>query len=206
MLIIFLDTETTGLDPSIHKVLEIAFKILDTRRDQLICSYSSLLRHHDDVWNKRDPVSFQVNKLEKEFVNQYGKDPKVVSQEILNLFSLYNVNKTTAVFLCQNPSMDRSFFSHLISPKLQNDNNVPYHWLDLASMFWGLEGVINKNFCESANNLLSKDNIANYLGLEKEKFPHRAFQGVEHLMFCYMKLINKIKSNYSSDKLLDSTS
>lgn len=204
MLIIFLDTETTGLDPAIHKILEIAFKVLDTKKDQLICSYSSLLCHHDDVWDKRDPSSFQINKLEKDFVNQNGKNSEVVSREILDLFSLYNVNKTTAVFLCQNPSMDRSFFSHLISPKIQHDNNIPYHWLDLASMFWGLEGALNENFCESTINLLSKDNIAQYLGLEKEKFPHRAYQGVEHLMFCYTKLISKIRNTYCSNKLLDS--
>jgi DNA polymerase-3 subunit epsilon/oligoribonuclease len=67
----------------------------------------------------------------------------------------------------------------------------PYHWLDLASMYWALEIKKSQNLEYSLPDeiLLSKDNIAKSLGLEQEAKPHRAMHGVDHLLLCYTHLV-----------------
>ena len=42
MLNVFLDTETTGLDPMRHRVIEIAFKVVESH--EVIVSYEAIIR------------------------------------------------------------------------------------------------------------------------------------------------------------------
>ena len=51
-------------------------------------------------------------------------------------FARNKIKRGEAVFICQNPYFDRAFFAQLIDPDTQEKNLWPYHWLDLASMFW----------------------------------------------------------------------
>jgi len=43
-----------------------------------------------------------------------------------------------AIFICQNPHLTGYFFSQLIDSDTQELLSWPYHWLDLASMYWAL--------------------------------------------------------------------
>lgn len=60
MLLIFLDTETTGLDVHIHRVIEIAFKVIDSGTQQELAAYSSLIFQQENVWETRSIESFEV--------------------------------------------------------------------------------------------------------------------------------------------------
>lgn len=185
MLAIFLDLETTGLNPRRHRVVEIAFKVIDLKEFRQVAAYEAVVWQPQSVWKEADPNSLAVNQFTYELVAQ-GKKEEEVEREILALFDSLAIKRQTALFFCQNPSFDRAFFGQLIDVDIQEERRWPYHWLDLASMFWTKIVVPNQLELPS----LSKDQIASYFGLAKEATPHRAMGGVNHLIACYSKVNN----------------
>lgn len=190
MRAIFLDSETTGLDPSKHKIIEIAFKIVDIKNGSLLKSYQTIIKQPWDEWEKRDPSSILINGFTWEMLLQ-GREPSDVGQEIIRIFQEFEIERGKAVFICQNPAFDRGFFAQLVEVYTQEKLNWPYHWLDLASMYWGtLEQASQregKSFPETLN--LSKNEIAKAFKLSPEVEPHRAINGVDHLIFCYCAVL-----------------
>lgn len=190
MLGIFLDTETNGLNPKIHRVFELAFKIVDLSSGKLQDQYQTILSHPIEIWEKSDQESLHINGFSWHEISS-GKTPSQSSQEIIDCFAKWNIQRKKGVFICQNPSFDRVFFSQLIDPNTQEALNWPYHWLDLASMHWALclekakkgEGKLPWEVG------LSKDSIAAYHHLPEEAKPHRAMNGVNHLLLCYKAVV-----------------
>jgi len=187
---IFLDTETNGLNPKIHKVFELAFKIVDLNSGELKQDYQTIISHPIESWEKSDQESLRINGFSWDEVSQ-GKPVSDCSQEIITCFAKWGIQRKKGVFICQNPSFDRVFFSQLINSDIQESLNWPYHWLDLASMYWAL--LLDKAK-KSEGRLpwevgLSKDSIAAYYKLPNEKRPHRAMNGVNHLLLCYEAVV-----------------
>jgi oligoribonuclease len=183
MLGIFLDCETNGLNPLRHRVLEIAIKCVDLQTGKHFYQYSSIIYHPLNIWAKSNKKSLLINGFTYDEVKMSKKDEKIVADDIVNLFLENNTSRKNAVYICQNPSFDRLFFSQLISIEKQNELFWPYHWFDFASMFFSLTAD-KKNISS-----FSKDSIAEYYGIEKEKKPHRAQNGVDHLLLCYETII-----------------
>ena len=50
MLGVFLDTETNGLNSQIHKILEIALKIVDLRSGEVKEDYETLIAQPFEAW------------------------------------------------------------------------------------------------------------------------------------------------------------
>ena len=192
MLGVFLDTETNGLSAFKHKVVEIAFKIVDVLSGEVLDSYEALLKMDKEAWDLSDPASLHINGFTYSQVSQ-GKLPSVVAGEIRAIFKKHHIQRGSSVFICQNPSFDRSFFSQLIAPELQEELNWPYHWLDLASMYW----VVALRKGRSDSSLfpwvtgISKNKIAAVYGLSEEEMPHRAMNGVDHLILCYQAVVKQ---------------
>jgi len=190
MLLIFLDTETTGLDPDKHRTLEIAYKVLDSRSDLAVISYEATVSQPAEVWAEADPESLEVNGFTWEQTLS-GKSEKVVASEILNDLNRLELGQKEGVFICQNPSFDRAFFNQMINVDLQRHNGWPYHWLDLASMYWGVQLSQNKDFPKQLEESeLSKNKIAKRYDLAEEESPHRAMNGVDHLIACYKAIFS----------------
>ena len=61
MLGVFLDTETNGLNAFKHRVLEIAFKIVDLKTGELKEAYHTIIHQPGTVWKSSDPSSLKVN-------------------------------------------------------------------------------------------------------------------------------------------------
>lgn len=190
MLVIFLDTETTGLDPGVHRPLEIAFKVREAGTKELLASYSTLIYQPPAVRQAANPNSSAIHGISWDEV-EGGKSEKRVGQEILELLQGLLIAKQGGFFLCQNPSFDRAFFNQLIAPELQQSERLPYHWLDLASMYW-VYSLIEHAHPVSREEDLSKDRIAAALKLPRERTPHRALDGVNHLIACYDALIERL--------------
>ncbi len=190
MLGVFLDTETNGLNAFKHRVLEIAFKIVDIQTGELRESYESIIQQPEKVWQTSDPSSLKVNGFTYEKLLQ-GKKADIVATEITNILQRNQIRRGSAVFICQNPSFDRIFFSQLVDPDIQESLKWPYHWLDLASMYWAesmRKGKENPNHFPWVTGV-SKDRIASAYHLPAEKLPHQAMNGVDHLLLCYEKVI-----------------
>lgn len=190
MRAVFLDIETTGLDQTRHVPIDIAFIILDVTTGQEIKRYESVIKYSVDTWNQRDLGSVAINGFTWEEI-QKGKDPEIVTSEIVQAFKEADVKRLKSVFICQNPAFDRGFFTQLIDVYTQEKLNWPYHWLDFASMYWALLAKENAEkgmaFPEELN--LSKNEIAKRRGLPPEQEPHRAIRGVEHLIACYKEVV-----------------
>lgn len=185
--IIFFDLETTGLDPRVHRPIEIAFNVLDSSSGIELAAYHSVVRTTENEWQQRDTTSDQIHGFSWEEVAQ-GNQREQVAGEIMALFKQYDVRRGRAFYLCQNPAFDRFFFSHILDFKTQEAAQLPYHWLDLASMYWAIKLKIERASPETILSL-SKNSIADAYGIPPEKMPHRAENGVAHLIACYRALV-----------------
>lgn len=190
MLGIFLDSETNGLNAKIHKLVEIAFKIVDLCSGEVKENYQTIVSQEFATWEKSDPASLKVNGFTWEEVAK-GKSPKQTSQEIIDCFASRGILRKKAVFICQNPSFDRVFFSQIVDPETQELLKWPYHWLDLASMHWALsmDRAKRQKGPLPWETGFSKDMIASYYKLPPEQKPHRAMNGVSHLLQCYQAVV-----------------
>ncbi len=190
MLGVFLDSETNGLNPQIHKIVDIAFIIVDLCSGVVKSKYQTIVGQELKDWEKSDRESLKINGFSWDEVS-HGKTPKQAAQEIIDCFAKYGIRRKQAVFICQNPSFDRVFFSQLIDPNTQESLKLPYHWLDLASMQWALmmKKAIEKNGPLPWESGLSKDMIASYYKIPPEEKPHRAMNGVTHLLECYKAVV-----------------
>lgn len=187
---IFLDIETTGLNAAVHCPIDIACKIVDLTSGVINAEYQSIVKQSRDVWDRKDASSIEVNGFTWDEVC-LGKEPEVVSREIVSLFGKIPIQRGGAMFICQNPSFDRGFFNQLVDVYTQEKLNWPYHWLDFASMFWAV-GVLKAKREGTAipeNISLSKNDIAQAYGLPIESCPHRAMKGVDHLILCYQTVL-----------------
>ena len=191
MLGIFLDIETTGCDPRRHVPIDIAFRIIELDGSRAHSCYSALLLPTEEEWERRDPSSMAVNGYEWELLQRSGKTAGGVAAEIRFLFSRAEVSRDSAVFICQNPSFDRPFFSLLVDPYTQEFLGWPYHWLDLASMYWSQQLNAWKQSGERIppSCSFSKDRIAATYRLPPEQKPHHALSGVDHLIACYSAVV-----------------
>ena len=190
MLGIFLDTETNGLNPFKHKILEIAYKIIDIQTGEVKEQFESVLSHPLETWMQSDPASLKVNGFTWEEVC-HGVAPLIVREKILFHFKKQGIRRGEAVFICQNPSFDRAFFAHLINSDEQEALLWPYYWLDLASMYWkeALRKGKENPLAFPWNTGFSKDKIAAAYKIPPEQSPHRAMNGVDHLLLCYEAVV-----------------
>lgn len=184
---IFLDIEANGLDPMQHRTIDIALKVIDFSERKVIGAYQSIVKLSEETWAKGDPKSLEINGYSW---NQIigGKEEKQIAEEITQLFSELKIERGRDVFICQNPSFDRAFFSQIVSVYDQEKYNWPYHWLDLASMFWAVILKDCKYFPERIS--VSKNEIGKRYNIPPETYPHHALNGVDHLIRCYCAVLD----------------
>lgn len=185
MLGVFLDTEANGLNFKKHWPIEIAIEIFDLANGELKEKYHSLIHISPEDFAKSDPESLSFTGITYDELKE-GKTPDKIHEDLLALFKKHNVVRRKAFFICQNPSFDRMFFSKIIPTEEQENNSFPYIWLDLASMQWSRcvrDGVPIEKV------MLSKDAIAESYDVPPEQKPHRAQNGVRHLVQCYEKVV-----------------
>ena len=191
MLAIFIDIETNGLDPYQHFPIDFACKIVQLQ-DGLpieLDQYQTLIAPDPEQWDKSDAESLAVNGYCWDEVAT-GKLRSCVCDEVIALFQKHQVQRGRDLFICQNPSFDRPFFAKLVDVYIQEKLHWPYHWLDLASMYWLLH---HKRLIGNEQKIsLSKNQIAAYYGLPEEATPHRAINGVEHLILCYKAVVEEM--------------
>lgn len=192
MKAVFLDIETNGLDPFRHRPIDIALKMIDLSSGAELCRYQSLIAISWEDWERSDPESLAVNGYEWEIVSK-GKRAEQVGLEISTLLNGAGLQRGRGVFICQNPAFDHGFFIQIVAIYQQEKYRWPYHWLDLASMYW-TKVVQNAQAAKAPLPqalTLSKNSIAEKYQLPREAHPHRAMNGVEHLIACYQAVMKE---------------
>ncbi|MFC2049440.1 exonuclease domain-containing protein [Chlamydiota bacterium] len=189
MYLIFLDTETTGLNPEKHRIVEIAYKVVDSVSRHIVVGYEATIAQPLEVWAAADPESLKITGFTWE-QTLHGKTEQMVASEIANDLHRLELGQKEGVFICQNPSFDRAFFLQLINADVQEHLGWPYHWLDLASMYWAVCLTSNGPQLTKESDL-SKNSIAAHYGIPAEGHPHRAMNGVKHLITCYEAIFGK---------------
>ena len=183
MRLIFLDIETTGLDPAKDVPLEIAIMILNADDLSQIYSAEYLIKQDGVKLDKLGNIGTSVHGIDRRDLNE-AYNPYQIFLAVNDAFTFMKISKDNAVFVCQNPSFDRQFFNQIFPEEYRISEGWPYHWLDLASMFWITEQL-------PEYMLLSKDNIAVKLDIPVEVKPHKAMQGVKHLIRCYIEMMKR---------------
>ena len=191
MQAIFLDIETTGLDPLRHSPLDIAIQIVDLSEMLVKGEYQAAIRVTEEQWTHADPSSLAVNGYTYDRV-LLGRPIDEIKEEIIHFFELHHVTRGESFFICQNPAFDRGFFNHIVDVYTQESLQWPYHWLDLASMYW--VRYMDKHLQVGApipqHTNLSKNSIARSYDLPEESTPHSAINGVRHLISCFQKIFD----------------
>lgn len=198
MKAVFIDIETTGLDFNRHEPLEVAVACVDLLTNDRLFTYSACIRCcANDTWIRADKEALKVNGFTQEKSIKEGKDAYEVMCNIEDLFAEHRIFKNEAFLICQNPSFDRPFFEKIVPSDHMRNLNFPYHWLDLASMYW----IKFHGSCYPTPSkiTLSKDSIARSFGLPPEESPHRALNGVEHLIKCYYAVSHNMVCNPTSN-------
>ncbi len=186
MLGIFLDSETNGLNAHKHHICELAYKIVDVESGETLEAFETLIHILFEEWKKSDPESLKVNGFTWNDLKD-GMPLQEVVEEVKISFKRWGIKRGNAVFICQNPSFDRAFFTQLIDADVQEELNWPYHWLDLASMYW--MKCLSRKGPSPWDTGISKNKIAEALDLSTEAEPHKAMNGVDHLMLCYEAVV-----------------
>lgn len=118
MLAIFLDIETTGLDPTWHHPIDLALKVIDVTTGEEKGSYQTLIKQTHTAWSQSDPASLEVNGYTWESI-QTGKEPVLVKQEILALFKSWGSNVVRQCSFAKIPPSIEAFSlkSSMFTPK-----------------------------------------------------------------------------------------
>ncbi len=193
MKAVFIDIETTGLDFDKHVALDVGIIIVDLNDFTDIKTYTSCILRHAFDWYRADKKALEINGYTRENHSPNAKEHILVSQEIEEFLVSNEIKRGKSLFICQNPSFDRPFFHQLLSQERMNDLDMPYHWLDLASMYWiKFYGSYRPIPCPDCIIIglnyeisLSKDSIAKSFGIPAEIKPHKAMGGCIHLFECY---------------------
>ena len=192
MKIVFLDIETTGLDFEIHMPIEIAMVIKDSNHPCVYTEYSSAIYQPKEIWDQADKKALEINGFLERDIKK-TQFSCVVAEQIQGFLTSNHISKDDSFFMCQNPSFDRVFFHKIVSQKNMEYLQMPYHWLDLASMYWIKTQSAKITLPEAKT--LSKDTIATMLKLPREEKPHTAVGGVRHLISCYETLMTQELKN-----------
>ena len=196
--LIFLDTETSGLNPETSHILEIALVIINELNGEIKGQFQASLRLPDadydywkdrvDLWTQACSASLKINGWSWEKMENQGIAPRTVAKRIVDLLKTSGIKPENSRFYCQNPSFDRGFFNRLIPDEEKKD--LPYLWLDLASADHAFQMQQIKALGTPKKHLnFSKDAIAQRHGLPPEAKPHGAMNGVLHLIDCYEKVV-----------------
>jgi DNA polymerase III epsilon subunit-like protein len=177
--LLFVDLETTGLDPDVHEIIEAAWRL--TSSDGKTTLHETSVRVLPEHIESASPEALIVNGYQPEL---WTPDQCLAQQQFADVFARASADVTLAG---HGLHFDESF----IRPCLKRFGLRPawhYQSVDTQKMSWPLvhAGVIHKP---------SLSVVAEYFGFSQPE-PHRALQDVDtthrvymHLMELYSKAI-----------------
>lgn len=170
--LVFLDTETTGLDPAVHEVIEIAAIRTDATGNQIIGTYH--VKVQPTRIEKAEPAALAIN-------GYTADDWRTATDKQTALADLQRF-VADAVVVGHNVGFDIGFIDAMA--REQNTGNAWYKYkVDTSSMAWPLyaNGKIEKPSLEC---------VEKYFGISRNE-RHRALVDADTCRLVYLKLCNQ---------------
>lgn len=109
--IAIIDTETTGLDPTTDKIVEIAAVLYSVESRAVIASWSTLVRAIENP-------AYDTNRIPISILQTHGEKPEEA------LRKLYTFCSSADVYVAHNASFDREFLKTTASKFLSQDDSA----------------------------------------------------------------------------------
>jgi DNA polymerase III alpha subunit (gram-positive type) len=173
----FVDSETTGLSPRDHEIIEIAAIIYDPRKDKIIKEWS----------RKAAPRNIKTaNKVALD-MNGYNEAPETYKDDIKSVISEYYKLTNDCIVVGQNIQFDINFIKKYYKEFSVGGEFHRHRRLEISSMVWPvimdseLESISLKALCEHFN--VSNENA------------HRALTDCRRTLEIYRCLMNIYKTS-----------
>jgi DNA polymerase-3 subunit epsilon len=172
--LLFVDTETTGLDPTKHELLEVAAIRCSPDGLNIISTYEAKLKPlHIETAEKK---ALEVNKYSaEEWTDEKCTPPEIVVDNLQKMAG-------NTVLIGHNVSFDEGFLSPLFT---RLGMKVPwgYHKVDTVALAWPL-------FLYTPAEGVSLEKVCRFLGVERMP-THRAADDAAACRQIYLKLVAK---------------
>lgn len=153
------DLETSGVDLSVHEILEIALIIVDQRSLDVLDTLEFRVKP-EHIWTA-SPSALALN--------GYNEADWKSATALQDALLAYAGKTKDAVFCSHNVTFDWGFIAQAFN-RTGVKHEMDYHRIDLFTMAWSLLGT-------QGPSDLSLDRIASFLGIGCEPVPHRAMNG-----------------------------
>lgn len=187
-MLLFIDTETGGLDPTRHSLLEVCIWIYNEETGMLGASLDRKIKHKEYVVEGR---AMQINKISIVDCELSGVTPQEYVEELKLFLNYHNILEKKPVLAGHNVSFDRNFLKYFLASIGESiDDYLDYHTLDTASVigFLKVTGLLKPDF---PNNL---GKAARALGIEvEEKAEHTGWYDALLSMNVLKKLMDIAK-------------
>jgi DNA polymerase III subunit epsilon len=125
----FIDVETTGTDPNVHEIIEIAAIIVRLKDDTLTITDQIDLKVQPKHIESADPVALRVN--------GYNEADWLFAVSLEEAMKSFAQKVEGAVFVAHNVIFDHAFVSAAFE-RTGVENTMHYHKLDTISMAFGV--------------------------------------------------------------------
>lgn len=169
-----MDTETTGLDPTKHELLEVAAIRTSPDGKTIIKTYEAKLKplHLETA----EPKALQINGYNStDWADEMCAKPEIVVDELQKMAG-------NTVLVGQNVSFDEGFLTPLFT-RLKMKAPWGYHKVDTVALAWPL-------FCYTPMEGLSLEKVCRFLGVT-EMPKHRALADAMACREIYLRLMSR---------------
>jgi DNA polymerase-3 subunit epsilon len=173
--LLFVDTETTGLDSTKHELLEVAAIRTSPDGRTVIQTYEAKL--FPEHLETAEPRALEVNKYS---AAEWPRDKCARPEDVVDALQKMSGN---TVLVGQNVSFDEGFLSPLFT-RLGMKPPWGYHKIDTVSLAWPLY------FNNAELPGLSLEKLCKFLGVESMP-THRAAADVEACRQVYLNLMER---------------
>lgn len=189
MRILFTDTETGGLDPRKHSLLQVGIVAYEVGKGILGADELYVARDKYDVTEG----AMKVNKLDLEVVNASGYSPSLVAQFICDFiegsFGEIKSKNDRPILSGHNVGFDKGFIETQLFDASGRDMQkyISHRTLDIMGLLWGLHiaGKIPLEACTSKGAF-------DYFGIENEN-AHTALSDIMASIKVYEAAIELMK-------------
>ena len=166
----FIDIETTGLDVTVHEIIEVGC-VITTPRLKMIEKFE--LKIKPEHIENADKIALKIN--------HYNEVDWENTLSLENAMKILSKKVKDCVMIGQNVSFDSSFLEYAFL-KTKIKNSMHYHKLDTISIAWA---KLHRKFQITHFSLRE---LSKYFGIKNEN-PHRALSDAYATYELYKKLM-----------------